>query len=450
MRTLAQKIDSFSLAALIVAMCSQLDVRRIGRDTLAEGLGYATKTLAVALSDVVFLLVVLWFIMRCIQTQSWKKLWWPPLPCFALIFALVLAAFHAGPLINAVSASLASNGPKGFITKESKEAIAEIIQWTGYFLVAPWVFVNLIHDNRGREWISRRRLALVAFCAMAVLLFLIGFFQTLTFTQTAPRASFGSPNVYAAFAALAVPFMVARFLGQKSGSTVLFTLAAVAILVLVPTTLGSIWALAAMLVGLLAFAVLRPHLVGYGAMTIILVCFFVPGALGSTRDARQEFLQIHSKDQQVKKQYIEWQVATRWNSPREKAFATGFGPGNYQLNIGPLYQYDSVPNEEKMPPDSNNLWLVQAASIGILGLGALLWVVGHFMGLAWQAAKKWPHDWLGAGVLASLVAWFCVNFFHALIVRGAGLVLAFLFALAFIAMQGERNENAWEASKPHE
>ena len=98
-----------------------------------------------------------------------------------------------------------------------------------------------------------------------------------------------------------------------------------------------------------------------------------------------------------------------------------------------------------MPPDSNNLWLVTAMSLGALGLGALVWVIAHFWMLAWRAARYNADDCWGAGVVGSLSAWIFVNFFHALIVRAPGLVLAFLFALAVVASQmalAKRNEEA--------
>ena len=52
--------------------------------------------------------------------------------------------------------------------------------------------------------------------------------------------------------------------------------------------------------------------------------------------------------------------------------------------------------------------------------------------------RKYSQDWLAAGVLGSLAAWMIVNCFHALIVRGTGVVLAFIFALAVIALQRNR------------
>jgi hypothetical protein len=92
-----------------------------------------------------------------------------------------------------------------------------------------------------------------------------------------------------------------------------------------------------------------------------------------------------------------------------------------------------LPNEEKMPPDSNNLYLVQAVSLGVLGLGALLWVIFHFMGRARETMRGVSGDWLSFGVFAALCAWLGVNIFHAGIVRGGGVVLAFILSLAVIA-----------------
>jgi len=154
---------------------------------------------------------------------------------------------------------------------------------------------------------------------------------------------------------------------------------------------------------------------------------------------RAEFLRASSAGEKVKKQYIEWYAALGWSTPRQRALATGVGPGNYQLNIGPYY--GGLPNEEKMPLDSNNLYLVQGVSLGILGLGALLWVLSYFGGQARLALRRFPHDWLGAAVLASLAAFLAVNLFHALIVRGVGLVLAFILSLAIIAARRDAHED---------
>jgi O-antigen ligase len=129
-------------------------------------------------------------------------------------------------------------------------------------------------------------------------------------------------------------------------------------------------------------------------------------------------------------------AARRTIDPRMHAFATGIGAGNYQFSIGSYYA--RLPNEEKMPPGSNNLYLVLADDIGILGLASLLWMLGYFFKRALEATRLNRNDWLGAGVIGLLVSFLFVNNFHALIVRGIGLVLVFAFSLAIVAkMQAE-------------
>ena len=436
-------LDGASLALLVAAMCSQIDLRRLGRDTLAEGLGYASKTFSIALSDVVFAAVALFFVMRVVQMRAWKRLWWPPLACWALIFALVVSALHSPSIAKGIAA-------EGLGAKEVKSALADIVQWGGYFLVAPWIFVNLMHDRRGGELVSRRALAIATLGVAALLNGAAGLAQLEIFRLDAPRGLFSGPNVYCAFLAMSAPLLLEA--ESEAGATrVQRVITALGVMVAAALlfTGVSLWATLAFLIGMLGAALARRGALKIKAYRLAFVFAFGLVALiswrgqGALAPLRAPFLKLGDDQEPVKKQFIEWQVATRFNTPRERVFATGYGPGNYQLNIGPLYGYDSVPNEKKMPPDSNNLWLVQAMSLGVLGLGALIWVIAHFWALAWRAARLNSHDWLGAGVVGSLSAWIFVNFFHALIVRGAGLVLAFVLALAVVASQtalNQRNE----------
>jgi hypothetical protein len=445
--TTVQHIDTFLLGFLILAMCSQIDPLTVGRDTLAEGLGYATKTLKVALSDIALLLCFVWFLFRTASLRAWRKLWWPPLPCWALIVTMVVSLLHSPHVVEAIADAFAkAGGPRGFVraiaAKESKEAIAEVLQFGAYFIIAPLLFVNLMQDWRSGVLVERRRFALHVFSFAVLLNVLAATFQLLAFTRVAPRGLFSSPNMYAVFLAISLPLLVAMVLREWTKVPPALIVTGLTLL-LGLLTVVSVWAVLAILIGILIAGVLQrlPVRTVAVAAASLAVVFGAWGVQSKLKTNRQESLRVSSATQKVKKQYIEWYAALGWAVPKGQElplgvaqlhqYETGVGPGNYQQNIGPYYS--SLPNEEKMPPDSNSLYMVQAVSIGVLGLGALLWVLGHFMGKAWHSMRGISGDWLAFGVFAALCAWLVVNIFHAGIVRGGGVVLAFILSLAVIA-----------------
>jgi hypothetical protein len=217
--TTLQRIDTFLLGFLILAMCSQIDPLTVGRDTLAEGLGYATKTLKVALSDIALLLCFLWFVFRTASQRAWRKLWWPPLPCWALIVAMVVSLVHSPQVVEAMADTFAkAGGPRGLVravaAKESKEAIAEVLQFGAYFIIAPLLFVNLLQDRRSGVLIQRRRFALHVFSFAVLLNVLVATYQLVAFAKVAPRGLFGSPNIYGVFLAISLPLFIAMALRE--------------------------------------------------------------------------------------------------------------------------------------------------------------------------------------------------------------------------------------------
>ncbi len=433
-------LDAITLCLLVVAMCSQINLGDIGRDTTAEG--YVTKQLKVALPDIALFICFGWFFLRTTALRAWKKLWWPPLPCWALLAALLISILHSRPLVNAVAESIAGAENtreliKALLTKESKEAIAETIQFAGYFLIAPLLFVNLIHDARTGTLLSRRRLVLWTFFIALCGVTLLACWQLLS-GSPAPRSWFSSPNAWAAFCAIALPLLLARLLSAKVNTLPAIALTCGAISLLA-ATMVSFWALLSVIAALVAVGLwlrVPGRMVAALAVTAALLVGFWPRQT-NLLPARQQSYQLKSQQEKVKKQFVEWYVATtRLSNRREASFATGAGPGNYQFNIGAYYS--RLPNEEKMPPDSNNLFLVQAVNIGIIGLGALLWMILHFGQLAFKARERFQDDWLAVGVLGSMTAWLVVNLFHASIVRGTGVVFAFILALAVIALNRDR------------
>jgi hypothetical protein len=449
---LGSKIDSIVLAFLILAMCTQFDLTRLGRDTLATE-GYVTKQLAVALPDVALLLAFIWFVARTTMLRAWGRVWWPPLPCWALIFTLVVSTIHSPHVVTAVSDALAeASGPKAIIkallAKESKEAIAETVQWTAYFLFAPLLFVNWIYDRRKANTATtsdtpfitgvsaddgngpnRLKLALHAFAGAVFLNIAFALLQRFIRGSEAPTGLFSSPNAYGAFIAIAMPFLFAQslWLWRRSPALIMTMLCFGGALL----TFTSVWAAMGLLFGLVFVGGILGHRHRSTALLLaaipILLLWDAPSQL---RQNRIDSLRVSSPTQKVKKQFIEWYAAAGTSLPRHRQLATGAGPGNYQFNIGSYY--NRLPNEEKMPPDSNNLYLVQTVAIGVLGVATLFWMFLHFARQAWLTRS--PDRWLAGATLASLVVFAWINIFHAAIVRGTGVVIAFILSLAVLAI----------------
>jgi hypothetical protein len=460
--------DYVFLAILLVAMSTQINLGDIGQDTYATQ-GYVTKTLKIALPDIALLLNIVWFALRTTLARGWKRLWWPPLPAWALIFAMALALVHSPSIwgkVAGVFENLEIENPtwkqqlsavmkdKG-ASQAVKEGIAETIQFGLYFLIAPLLLSNLLLDRRDAGLVTdRREFALRTFALGAFAMIALALFQDMKVTREAPKALFGSPNAFAAWFAIALPLLFAwsqndEGLAQRGGLTGVLRKLTLPAAVIGLVAVMSLWAHLALIVGLLAMVVFARGVrrVRLGVMAVLVTLFVGVLWSQSPRDARREpFVTIGSAKEKVKKQYIEWYAAAGWASPREKAFTSGVGPGNYQLSIGPYYS--SLPNESKLPPDSNNLYMVQAVSLGVLGLSALLWTLGHFARRANEARKYLQSRnidaWLPLGILGSLVSWGLVNIFHAAIVRGTGLVLAFLCALSVVALYRDGDTPAEE------
>jgi hypothetical protein len=442
-RKIISWIDSIALAVLVLCMCTQIDLGAIGRETLSQG--FATKRLFIALPDVMLLAVFAWFVIRTSLLRAWKKVWWPPFPCFALIACMVFSIIHSHQLVQAVQNSLADvHGMKSMLkavltTKEFKEAFADTLQWTGYFVFAPLIFVNLIYDRSGEKVLLRRRLALACFAIAVVAVIIVNLLPNQKFAQPL----FSSPNAYAGFLAISLPLIFTKVLSHRSKDKLewLWISGLLGVVALVATlyTITDLWSVTALIGGVVIAGFLFKARARTATIVILALIFALSlwPKQGMRNFYRLDTWRVPSETQIVRKQYIEWYVAARRTvDQRMHSFATGIGAGNYQFSIGSYYA--RLPNEEKMPPDSNNLYLVVADSIGLLGLASLFWMLGYFFKRAYEAMRMNRNDWLGAGVIGLLMAFFFVNNFHALIVRGTGLVLAFALSLAIVAkMQAE-------------
>jgi O-antigen ligase len=127
----------------------------------------------------------------------------------------------------------------------------------------------------------------------------------------------------------------------------------------------------------------------------------------------------------VKKRWLELYPALAMIADRP---LLGVGTGNYQFNIGRADYWGSLPNAKKTEPDTNNLYLVVAATMGLAGLAVLVAMLYYPWRLAASAASR--GDPLAVGLTAALAVLAVVIFFTPLLVRGAAVGWCALMALA--------------------
>jgi len=378
-------------------------------------------------ADLLAAVVCLSALLVALVTRCWSRLVFPPPAAWALV---VVAALSAG---NAL---------------QPRSAVVESVQWALYLIAVYMLFVNVLTDR------LRLRYALAALTLATTGVVLWGLAQYLTEADPLQvRAGFSNRNTYSAFLAVTLPLLLAVGLHTRRTGWAIWWLALVALGLLTMLSGPLIWVtlpalawvafsrsglrrwvpLAGLAVSLAAapFVLPRNYQAAWSELahpyeTQILK---VPGGPGEARELSVPI---------VKKRWLEWQPALRMLSAN---FPLGVGAGNYQINIGQYYEdlganpdfpAASLPNVKKSEPDTNNLYLVTAGSMGICGLTALVGLLAHFWrraGNLWSVAEDHLGRGLAAGLPAALLALVIGNLFTAMFVRGLSLVIVLLFAL---------------------
>ena len=144
---------------------------------------------------------------------------------------------------------------------------------------------------------------------------------------------------------------------------------------------------------------------------------------------------LYDEDGVVVKRYPDWQAA--YNAVLTHPWL-GVGMGNYQKRVGEFY--DNVPQRTGAnEPDTQNLYLVLAASAGFPALLLFIVMLCGAVRRARRAAAHGPGQWLGLGVGGALIAFAFTAVWHPLLVRGIGLPLAFVLALAQVLATGGKS-----------
>jgi len=396
------------------------------------------------------LLFGLWLLWVA-ATGSWRAVVLPPLAAWAFVI-VVLVGVGRGDSPEAV-----------------KSGLIEVAQYTLYFLCVYTLFLNVLTDER-----SIRR-AVWVLCAVTGVMVLVALVQyALVADPRAPgdtfrhvHSTFGigeylsatplgqrlhlagksSRSVYGSYLVMVLPILFALGLNMWRRPWVRAALlATVAVGGLTLLSGWHFWVLAAILlvlaarhsakaalaasIALAAFVALGPFVFprNHQANIMEVLDFYETGVLDEkavvTRQIREGELPTTT---QVKKRWIEWQPALNMlgTSP-----ALGVGTGGYQLHIG--QSYGTLPNFEKIEPDTNCGWLVIAASMGLCGLvtlAALYYSQYRTAGVLWATAQNRFTYGLSEGLIGSLIGMFLANILSSVLVRGLSITMILVLAL---------------------
>lgn len=396
------------------------------------------------------LLFGLW-LLWVLATASWRAVTLPPLAAWAFV---IVAFVGIG---------------RGDSPEAVRSGIIEVAQYVLYFLCVYTLFLNVLTDER-----SIRR-AVWVLCAVTGIMVLVALAQYAVVAD--PRASgetfrhvhstFGigeylsatpvgkrlhlagksSRSVYGNYLLMVLPILFALGLNMWRRPWVRAALlATVAVGGLTLLSGWHFWALAAILlvlawrhsakavlavgVALVGFVALGPFVFprNHQANLVEVLDFYETGVLDEkavvTREVEVGQLPTTT---QVKKRWIEWQPALNMlgTSP-----ALGVGTGGYQLHIG--QSYGTLPNFEKIEPDTNCGWLVIAASMGLCGLVALAALYCYqyrAAGVLWATAQSRFTYRLSEGLIGSLIGMFLANILSSLLVRGLSITMILVLAL---------------------
>ena len=365
------------------------------------------KTYLSVVDPLIWGLAVLWGI-DVLRRRALRSLKLPPPAAFLLVLFAVLS------MKNAVSRTA---------------SLKDIIQLLEYFIVAYMLFVNTQGCSRCRTR------ALYAFLGSGTLVVLVGLVQYVQKEAVVPfdvRATFGNSNVFGAFLSILVPFAFGFVLHDQNRRRRVWSGLIVVAGLLCVLSGGSFIAIVVAVAVLSAFGGQKPFLATMGILVLGLV--FLPGVLRRDNPTILfESIRLYDDTNEVSSRYTEWQPAMTMAGENP---VFGVGAGNYQKNIGSYYGIIPSRAAETAEPDSQNLYLVVASSMGLPGLASfvgLLLFFGVRAARAYSGACKAADRLrmaLSLGVLGVVIAVSINGIWTPLIVRGIGVPLAFIFSLA--------------------
>jgi len=355
-----------------------------------------------------------WF-LDLLVCRDWRRLLrLPPWPHLALVAWAAVSALTAA---------------------DRGAAVKELVQLVEYFLVGSMLFEAYLREGAVRV---RQSLAVLG-CATAVVLALaLAHYFGPDASPLSVRGTFGNRNVLGGFLALALPLCFAGALGAR-GAAVKAACAALFTAGLTVTLSGAAYIAVAGAVVCLA-ALRGPRFFVPAVAALVAWQAFVLPRLPRENDlAHFQSVALYDGAGNVERRYPDWQAAYSMALTHPWL---GVGPGSYQKHIGQYY--DNVPRQTgPSEPDIQNLYAVLAASCGLPALCAFLALLGVAVrdaARAGLASADRARGALALGTAGALGAFAVAAVWHPLLVRGIGLPLVFLLALARCLGQPEKDD----------
>ncbi len=371
------------------------------------GIEVAKKTYLCVVDPLVWLVAALWG-LRVLLTRDWRAIRWPPAAAWLFLALAALSLTR-------------SDNVKG--------SAKDLFQFVEYFAVAGMLFAAQFEAAEPRAWARRVFLATVAVVvACAAVQYALPAVPAFKVAGT-----FGNRNVFGGFLSLALPIVLGLLFYDPAWPRRLGYAALLAAGLAVTLSGATLLALGVAGVGMAAVRG-RLALLATVALLAAFVLYGLPNLPRRNLDTAYDSVALFNGEAEVSTRYTEWQAASLLvlDNPLR-----GVGAGNYQGNVGRYFGTLPDPAGRTAEPDSQNLYLVLAATLGIPGLlafAALLATGAAGAARQFARAPDAVSRGLALGLLGSLTAYAINCVWSPLLVRGIGVPLALVCALATTAL----------------
>lgn len=316
-------------------------------------------------------------------------------------------------------------------------AVKDLVQYAEYFLVGHLLFADFL---RSGPRACRRALAVLCAATAVALILAVVQYADASADALHVRGTFGNRNVLGGYLALALPLLFSVALSARLGWPLRLALALLCAAGLTVTLSGAAYFAAVVAIACLAASRGARVFVPVAAALVVWQALVLPRLPRENDLVHFQSVALYSDSGSVERRYPDWQAAYSMALTHPWL---GVGLGNYQKHVGQYY--DNIPRQTgPSEPDIQNLYLVLAASAGFPALLAFIALLASASRAARDASSAGRGFEAAAarGSEAALAAFAFTAAWHPLLVRGIGLPLVFILALAHHLSRDEANEAA--------